>query len=74
MAVLKKQLKEAQKLKDQAEKSREEVEKAKVEAEQATNDTEQKVKTLGWLRQRKISGQRYQWCAAFTAPKLGMIP
>lgn len=42
MAALKKQLEEAQKLKDQAEKPREEAEKAKVEAEQAKNVAEQK--------------------------------
>ena len=47
MAPLKKQLKEAQKLKDQAEKSREEAEKARVETEQATNVAEQKGYDLG---------------------------
>ena len=47
MAALKKQLEEAQKLKDQAEKSRAEAEKAKAEAEQAMNDAEQKGYDLG---------------------------
>ena len=47
MATLKKQLEEAQKLKDQDEKSREEAKKAKAEAEQATNDVKQKGYNLG---------------------------
>ena len=41
MAALKKQLEEAQRLKDQAEKAKAEVEKAKVEAEKAREEDEQ---------------------------------
>ena len=47
MATLKKQLEEAQRLKNQAEKSKEEAEKTKVEAEQAMNVAEQKGYDLG---------------------------
>ena len=41
MATLRKQLEEAQRLKDQAEKIKAEAEKAKIEAEQAMEDAEQ---------------------------------
>ena len=47
MAVLKKQLEEAQKLKDQAEKSKAEAEKARIEAEKARDKAEQKGYKLG---------------------------
>ena len=42
MATLKKQLEEAQRLKDQAEKSKAEAEKAKIEAKKAKDEAEQK--------------------------------
>ena len=47
MAALKKQLEEAQRLKDQAEKSKAEAEKAKIEAEKARDKAEQKGYDLG---------------------------
>ena len=47
MAALKKQLEEAQRLKDQVEKSKAEAEKAKVEAEKARDEAEQKGYDLG---------------------------
>jgi len=47
MATLKKQLEEAQRLKNQAEKSKAEVEKAKIEAEKARDEAEQKGYNLG---------------------------
>ena len=42
MAAFKKQLEEAQKLKDQADKSKAEAEKAKIETEKARDEAEQK--------------------------------
>ena len=47
MATLKKQLEEAQRLKDQAEKSKAEAEKAKIEAKKAKDEAEQKGYDLG---------------------------
>ena len=47
MAALKKQLEEAQKLKDQADKSKAEAEKAKIETEKARDEAEQKGYDLG---------------------------
>ena len=47
MAALKKQLEEAQRLKDQAEKSKAEAEKARIEVEKARDEVEQKGYDLG---------------------------
>ena len=47
MAALKKQLEEAQRLKDQAKKSKAEAEKARIKAEKARDETEQKGYDLG---------------------------
>ena len=47
MAALKKQLEEAQRLKDQADKSKAEAEKAKIETEKARDEAEQKGYDLG---------------------------
>ena len=47
VAALKKQLEEAQRLKNQAEKSKVEVEKAQIEAEKARDEAEQKGYDLG---------------------------
>ena len=47
MATLKKQLEEAQRLKDRAEKSKAEAEKARIEAEKARDEAEQKGYDLG---------------------------
>ena len=47
MAALKKQLEEAQRLKDQAEMSKAKAEKARIEAEKAKDEAEQKVYDLG---------------------------
>ena len=47
MAALKKQLEEAQRLKDRAEKSKAEADKARIEAEKARDEAEQKGYDLG---------------------------
>ena len=47
MAALKKQLEEAQRLKDQADKSKAKAEKAKIETEKARDEAEQKGYDLG---------------------------
>ena len=74
VAVLKKHLQETQKLRKQAEKSMEEAERAMAKAEQATNEAEQKGYESRVVETEETLRARCQWCAAFTAPKLGMKP
>ena len=54
MATLKKQLDEAQRLKDQVEKSKAEAEKARIEAEKARDEAKQKGYDLGVAETEEI--------------------
>ena len=74
METLKKQLEEAQNLKDQAKKSREEAEKAKVEAKQETNKAKQKGYNLGVAETKETLRTEVPMVCHITAPKLGMKP